>query len=131
MDVAGYSLAICQVMVCAAAGDAAKTSAAITAPPRHRRVRWAIRRISGGSAGEEVHPRGGHDHLAPLIPHLHHRADDPPVRFAARGGRLGHGETGGERVARAHRLEPAQLVDARGAKARRVLEEAVVEEAHE
>src|SRR5258707_14045063 len=131
MDVAGSSLAICQVMVCATAGPAARRKATATAQPKRRRVRTAIRRISGGAAGEEVHARGGHDHLAPLIPHLHYRADDPPVGLAARGGRLGHGEASGESVARAHRLEPAQLVDAGGAEARRVLEEAVAEEAHE
>src|SRR6266498_4377991 len=131
MDVAGYSFAICQVMVCAAAGSAARTSPAATAPAKRRRARRRIRSISGGAAREKVHAGGGHDHLAVLVPHLHDGANDPAVRLAPRGSRLRHGQTGGERVAGPHGFEPAQLVDAGGPEARRVLEEALVEEAHE
>src|SRR5882672_10024051 len=131
MDVAGYSFAICQLMGCAAAGAADQTTAARTSEARRRRVIVGSGSISGGAAGEEVHARGGHDHLAVLIPQLHDRANDPAVWLASRGGGVKHGQAGGERVPGADGLEPAQLVEAGGPEARRVLEETLVEEAHQ
>src|SRR5262249_34344163 len=79
---------------------------------------------------EEVDARGRHHDLAALVQHFHQRADDAPVRLAAGGRRAGHGEPRGQRVARPHGLEPAELIDPGRAHARRVLEKAVVEEAH-
>src|SRR3984893_11577386 len=126
MDVAGYSFAICQLMGCAAAGAAHQTTAARTSEARRRH-----RSISGGAAREEVHARGGHDHLAVLVPQLHDGANDPAVWLASRGGGFEHGQAAGERVPGADGLEPAQLVEAGGPEARRVLEETLAEKTHQ
>src|SRR3984893_5636364 len=131
MDVAGYSFAICQLIGCAAAGAAHQTIAARTSEKSCRRVIGGPGSISGGAAREEVHARGGHDHLAVLVPQLHDGANDPAVWLASRGGGFEHGQAAGGRVPRADGLEPAQLVEAGGPEARRVLEETLVEKTHQ
>src|SRR5438552_3899856 len=146
MEVAGYSLAICHVMVCAAAGAAVKISATMSSPAERRDIISTLAQLRGaptvscpgaqtlirlGAPGEEVDAPGGHDHLAVLVRHFHERADDPAVRLAPRRRRLENGQSAAQGVARAHGLEPFQLVDARRAETDRVFEKPVVEETHE
>src|SRR5215471_7117867 len=83
------------------------------------------------TAREEVHPGRGHHHLAMLVSHLHERADDAAVGLAPRRRRLEDGQPRAEGVTGTDGLHPAQLVDAGRAHAGGVLEEAVVEEAHQ
>src|ERR1700716_4541578 len=126
MEVAGYSLAICHVIVCAAAGTAVKISATMSNPARRRRI-IARTDASSRAPGEEVDALGCHDHLAVLVPHFHERADDSAVRLAPRRRRLENGQSPAEGVARAHGLEPLQLVNAGWAETDRVLEKPLVE----
>src|SRR5947207_1165116 len=149
MEVAGYSLAICHVMVCAAAGAAVKISATMSSPAEPRDIISTLAQLRGaptvscpgaqtpaelirlGAPGEEVDAPGGHDHLAVLVRHFHERADDPAVRLAPRRRRLENGQSAAQGVARAHGREPLQLGDARASEPDRVLEKPVVEETHE
>jgi len=57
--------------------------------------------------------------------------DQTPVRVLGGFADAGHAEPRAERVPRAHRLEPAQLVDAARPHARHVVDEAAHEQSHE
>src|SRR4029453_4473942 len=85
----------------------------------------------GGAPPDEVGGFERHHHLAVLVQQLAVGLDEPPVGLGARRRRLEHGGAEAQGVARAHRLEPAQLVDAGRAHRCGVAEHRLVEHAHE
>src|SRR5882762_6527618 len=90
----------------------------------------AIQSGRSRSAAEEIHRFHLHDDFVVLVQHLTARADDTAVWPTARLLGFEHGEAAAQRIARPHRLEPAQAVDPRRAEAVALANHGVDQQAH-
>src|SRR5688572_11007705 len=84
-----------------------------------RSICAGMSRRSGRRLAAEHSPAFHAEHdLALLVERFPAVPDQPDARSARRGARLEHGAPVGEGIARANRLQPADVVDPRGAEAR-------------